>query len=393
MAPSSRSLGWLGITQEGSLSHHPIGTTRNPAPVRILRTLTDHDPPQSEDDDDSLTGMLGRAGAAALRPVRAVAHAGKDALNDEAERAIDGVLAGPLPEAVGRSLVENHVIERVVSSALETRRSGEAAATGGPSVDMDPGRAGRPARVRESRARADAQGDHSGRLTTELADQIVQSPAFKHTLSSVLSSPEVRHALERQTTGFAGDVGAALRRKSRGGDGGLESFMRKLFHRPRPDPQRAAYGGLVSRGLAFLVDLLIIHLIYLVGGGMIGLITFDLRDSQADVARGHARGNRRPVARRDLLRALLEHRGPDAGRADHASPRRPRRRGSCGLALDRPPRRGRALDHPLLRRHIPVLFDSRRRGLPDYMAETTIVNEPVPEFGAEPETEAVAAPS
>ena len=193
----------------------------------------------------------------------------------------------------------------------------------------------------------------SHRLTAELADQIVQSPAFKRTLSSVLTSPEVRHALERQTTGFAGDIAAALRRKARGADGGLESFMRKLFHRPRPDPERAMYGGLVTRGLAFLVDLLIIHLIYLVGGGMIGLITSIFGTLKPTWLVGTLAGIAGLLARRDLLRALLEHGRPDAGRADHAPPCRARRRVACGLALDRPPRRGRALDHPLVRRLHP----------------------------------------
>src|SRR5262249_22967975 len=163
--------------------------------------------------------MLGRAGAAAMRPMRAVAHAGKDALNEEAERALDGVMAGPLPEAVGRSLVEHHVIERVVSSALDTKTT--ETGTAGPSVDMEQiEQAVRRALDNPALERM-LKDTISSRLTAELADQIVQSPAFKHTLSSVLSSPEVRHALERQTTGFAGDIAAALRRKARGADGGL----------------------------------------------------------------------------------------------------------------------------------------------------------------------------
>jgi len=34
---------------------------------------------------------------------------------------------------------------------------------------------------------------------------------------------------------------------------------------------------------------------------------------------------------------------------------------------------------PLFAGYIPVLFDSRRRGLPDYMAGTVIECEPLPE--------------
>jgi uncharacterized RDD family membrane protein YckC len=343
------------------------------------------------DDDSGLTGMLGRAGAAALRPVRAVAHAGKDALNDEAERAIDGVMAGPLPEAVGRSLVEHRVVERVVTSALDANRAETGA--GGTPVDLD--------QVEQAVKRALANPELervlkeaiSSRLTTELADQIVKSPAFKQTLSSVVSSPDVRHALERQTTGFAGDIAAALRRKARGADNGIESAVRKLFGRPHPDPQRAGYGGLATRGLALLMDLLIVHLVYLVAGGMVGLITSIfgalhptwLVATLAGIAgfllvgiyfvlfwstAGQTPGGR-------IMRLRVEHHGEAP-----AVWRSVVRLAGVVLAII-----------PCFAGYIPVLFDSKRRGLPDYMAGTTIVNEPLAEFETESGAESVAAPS
>ena len=36
-----------------------------------------------------------------------------------AERALDALLAGPLPEALGRSLAEHHVIERVAAGMVD----------------------------------------------------------------------------------------------------------------------------------------------------------------------------------------------------------------------------------------------------------------------------------
>ena len=72
---------------------------------------------EPEDDEGGLTSLLGRAGAAAMRPMHRVARSGREALNDEASRAIDGVMAGPLPEAIGRAIVEQRVIERVVADA------------------------------------------------------------------------------------------------------------------------------------------------------------------------------------------------------------------------------------------------------------------------------------
>jgi uncharacterized RDD family membrane protein YckC len=335
------------------------------------------DPTTDEDEDSGLSGILGRAGAAALRPVRAAAHAGKDVLNDEAERAMDGVMAGPLPEAVGRSLIEHRVIERVVSSALETKSA--ETGTSGPSVDMEQmEQAVRTALANPALERM-LKETISSRLTTELADQIVQSPAFKNTLSSVLSSPEVRHALTRQSTGFAADIAAALRRKARGADGGLESAVRKVFGRPRPDPQRAGYGGLVTRGLAFVMDLLIIHVIYLVGGGMIGLITSIFGTLKPTWLVGTLAGvagillvgiyfvlfwstaGQTPGGR--IMRLRVEHDG-DAPAVWRSIVR------LVGVVLS---------IIPMFAGYIPVLFDSRRRGLPDYMAGTVIECEPLPE--------------
>ena len=87
-------------------------------------------------DDGGLTARIGRAtGRLALRPVRAVAEAGRDAFTDEAERAIDGVMAGPLPEAVGRSLVEHRVVERLASEMLEAREA--ESTTSAPEIDLD----------------------------------------------------------------------------------------------------------------------------------------------------------------------------------------------------------------------------------------------------------------
>jgi hypothetical protein len=70
----------------------------------------------ARDPDASFAARIGRL---ALQPVWTVAHAGGGVLNAEAERAIDGVMAGPLPEAIGRALVEHLVVQRLAASALE----------------------------------------------------------------------------------------------------------------------------------------------------------------------------------------------------------------------------------------------------------------------------------
>ena len=184
-------------------------------------------------DDRGLTGRIGRAtGRLALRPVRAVAGAGRDAFTEEAERALDGVMAGPLPEAVGRSLVEHRVVERLASEMLEARAAESAASA--PPVDLDQVER----LVREAlespaleRMLVDAINN---RLTTELAEEITHSPAFKRALTNVLSSPEVRHAFERQTAGLGTDVAKASRRHARQADDSVERKVRSWLRRPRP---------------------------------------------------------------------------------------------------------------------------------------------------------------
>ena len=164
----------------------------------------------------------------ALGPVRAAARSSRGIFEEEAERVIDALLAGPLPEAVGRSLVEHQVVERVVSQMLET-----------------------------SAAKDGKQ--HLEALTA----QVVESPAFKRALTDVLSSPEVRHALTAQTAGFGEEVTAAGRTRLEGLDDGLPR---------KPAESTRAFGGVASRGVALVIDAALAQLAYLVAAGSVALI-------------------------------------------------------------------------------------------------------------------------
>src|SRR5579862_9332454 len=73
-------------------------------------------PPPKSPPRGSTVGRLGLgAGRLVMRPTRAVAG---EMFEPVAEAAVDRALAGPLPEAIARSLVEHHVIERVVREVL-----------------------------------------------------------------------------------------------------------------------------------------------------------------------------------------------------------------------------------------------------------------------------------
>jgi uncharacterized RDD family membrane protein YckC len=325
-----------------------------------------------EDDDSGLTGMLGRAGAAALRPMRKVAGAGKEVLNDEAERALDGVMAGPLPEAVGRSIVEHHVVERVVSSALDAKRA-ETGADGLP-VDLEAVEQALRRALDDPAVERMLKETIDSRLTAELADAITKSPAFKRTLTNVLSSPEVRHALERQTVGFGADMAAAARRKTRKADGGIEAGVWRLAGR-RPDAERARYGGLFTRGLGFAIDLLFTQLIYLILGALIGLVTSIFGTLQPTWLVGTLAGiggilviglyfvvfwstaGQTPGMR--IMRLRVYHAGEPP-----AIWRSVLRLIGIPLAII-----------PFFAGVVPMLFDPERRALPDYLGGTNVVYE------------------
>ena len=230
-------------------------------------------PRTSSDRDDGvgLTARIGRAtGRLALRPVRAVADAGRDAFTEEAERALDGVMAGPLPEAVGRSLVEHRVVERFASEVLEARAA-EAAASA-PSVDLDQvEQLVREVLANPALERMLVEAINS-RLTTELAEEMTQSPAFKRALTNVLTSPEVRHAFERQTASLGTDVADASRRHARHADDSIERSVRGWLRRPRADASPVPFAGVGTRGVALVTDAIIVTLVFVVGGALIGLV-------------------------------------------------------------------------------------------------------------------------
>ncbi len=321
-------------------------------------------PGEAEDDSGRLGGILGKAGAVtgrfALRPARAVARQGRDALTDEAERAIDGVMAGPLPEAVGRSIVEHRVVERVVAEALEAK-----AAEDGPPFDeaqLDE----LAKRLFPPLQRALTSALESPQ-TKELVDSVVQSEAFRGALKNVLSSPEVRAALMQQTTSFGGEIAAAVRQRAQKTDDSLAV-------RRGQEPGR--YGGLATRGIALVIDILLAHLVFLLTGAMIGLVASmigTLRPAWlvgAIAAVGWSlvliayfvlfwsTAGQTPGMRLLRLRVVRGDGAPSVWRSFVRL---------VGLAL---------AIIPCFAGFVPVLFDGRRRALQDYMAGTVVVYDP-----------------
>ncbi len=217
-------------------------------------------------------GRLGLgAGRLVLRPTRGVAG---DMLEPVAEAAVDRALAGPLPEAVARSLVEHHVIERVVREVLASADFDTAV-----SAALDDATAERMVeRVLASPRTEKLLGEAlESKLPAQLADRMVRSPEFEHLMAQVMSSPAVRTAITAQTETIGDEMIESLRATTTGLDTRLERGPRRLFRRPpraevaegRPS---APYGGFATRGAGLALDILLAHILYLTGAAMVALL-------------------------------------------------------------------------------------------------------------------------
>jgi len=191
----------------------------------------------------------------------------------EAEQVVDGVLAGALPEAIARSLVEHHVFERVV---LETLASVEIEAEDWSARESER----LVAQVLASPALEPALADAlESELTLRFTERLVDSPAFRAALTNVLMSPEVRGAVKGQSKSLAEEMASGLRDRVYRLDESAERGPRRWFHRrPRVELAAAgeasavAYAGFVTRGVALTVDAALAAMIFLTGTAVVALV-------------------------------------------------------------------------------------------------------------------------
>jgi uncharacterized RDD family membrane protein YckC len=301
-----------------------------------------------------------------LGAMRAAARSSRDIVGAEAERAIDALLAGPLPEAVGHSIVEHQVLERIASEMLAT-----AAPDGIAASDLD--RALQ--RVRGSAALEGLNADGGVEALAErFVEQLVQSAAFRRALHDTLASPEVRAALREQSTGYAGDVATVVRTRLRAVDDTVERPARRLFKRRAEAPSR--YGGLGTRGVALVVDAALAELMFIVAAGAIALVVALAGGLGSGWLAGTLTGvgwfvvaaayfvafwsttGQTPGMRIMRLRVLARSGAPPSALASLV------RFAALILSII-----------PLFAGFLPALVDSRRRALPDFVARTVVVHE------------------
>jgi uncharacterized RDD family membrane protein YckC len=299
-------------------------------------------------------------------------------------KAVDLVLASPLPEALGRSLAEHHVVERMVSEVLasaDVERAITAALESERTSKLAEQVLSSPALARMLNEALDSK------LTAELAEKLVSSPEFDRMLEQAVSSPAVRAALARQTQSLGQDTAAGLRRRAVRVDDAAERVPRRVV-RKEPRAAQPAQAGIGTRGIALAIDALIAQVIFLVIAATFGLIGSLVGGPDSDSVLGALAGaawlivvaayfltfwsgaGQTPGMRLMGLR-LLDTSGSPPGFWRSAL-----RLFGLGIAI--------AI---AFLGFVPVLVDDRRRALQDFLAGTVVYYD---ELAPLPEDDAVA---
>jgi uncharacterized RDD family membrane protein YckC len=212
--------------------------------------------------------------------------------------------------------------------------------------------------------------------TSRLTDQVIQSDQMRRAIKQIVEGPEIRAALARQTTGLAEELVAGVRASAVRLDGRLE---RRARDRPTP------FAGVATRAVALAVDAGAILLIFGALAALFGLISSLVGELRPQWLVGVLLASGWALVA--AVYFVLFWSG--AGQTPGMRLLRLRLLGREG----RPPSLGwsvvRAIGTvisiiPLFAGYIPVLFDDRRRGLPDFLAGTVVVYEDAPPLGKAP---------
>jgi uncharacterized RDD family membrane protein YckC len=287
-------------------------------------------------DDQERRSSLGRL---ARYPARVARGQLDEHVAPEVSRIVDRLLAGDMPEHLARSVAEHHVLERMVAELAE---SGELDAM----VD---------------RAVASPR-------TEEAVHRVVASAAVQQAIREVVSSPEIVEALKAQTRGVVDQLTHDVSVRGNELDDRIEGFVR------RREVVEPVYAGVATRAGAFVLDLIFLAVVYGLFAGTLALVSYLVGG----------------LARHSILAELLGAGGGllvlayfvlfwnGAGRTLGMQLLRLRIRDASGG----PPSFFRSLLRAIVMwfsivifflGYLPVLFDRRRRGLPDLVSGTEIV--------------------
>jgi len=155
---------------------------------------------------------------------RAVETAAEEAMvaaveSEAVERALARVLRGPLVEEAVHGALESDAIKRALIEALDSE------------------------------------------LVDEVWRRLLASDETQRLVERIAEAPELRAAIAAQSRGLIEDVGHTIGHATRRLDGALERIARRIFLRPqRAVPTERA--GAVTRGLAFVLDALLVNLAF-----------------------------------------------------------------------------------------------------------------------------------
>jgi uncharacterized RDD family membrane protein YckC len=126
-------------------------------------------------------------------------------------------------------------------------------------------------------------------LDSELVDEVwrrlLAGQQVQQLVERIAEAPEVRAAIASQGVGLIGDIGRQIAKLARDLDNTVERVLRRIFfRRRRPLPTNRA--GVVTRGVAFAIDAVIINLFFTVLAGAVTLLATFFGGSGDGVPRG-----------------------------------------------------------------------------------------------------------
>ena len=140
----------------------------------------------------------------------------------EVERAIDRLLASTVPDAVVRSLIENHVVERV---ALELAETVDVDAVVVTALEHE---------TTQQFVAAVIASPGLDQLLVQATDRALRGPELQRVIEHVAASDEVRAALTQQSTTLAAEMAQGLRTRAERLDEVAERTVHGWFRRPHP---------------------------------------------------------------------------------------------------------------------------------------------------------------
>jgi uncharacterized RDD family membrane protein YckC len=256
--------------------------------------------------------------AAYGHPVLNIDRRLRSLLANEAERTVDAALAGDLVEVVARSLAEHQVPERVA-----TELDGE-----------------------------------------QLVAAALRNPAVRAAVAELIASAEVRRGIQDTAGGFGAELSRRL------------SFVLgrwdDVLHRANTP---SAFGGAIARTTAFVLDLALVQAVVVVGAASFGLVLSLVGTDTSSIAAHTVGGIGWLLTVAVYFAAFWSIAGQTPGMR------------VLGLRVARPDGSLPSLPRSFLRfafvivsiavaflGFVPILFDGRRRGLHDFVAETVVLN-------------------